>query len=354
MKILMIGAYPPPYGGWSRRLKVVQEALDRAGHTCMVLNTGENRWPPAKGIDGFRTRREFISKIWSYSREGFSFQLHTNGANLLDYAITWGCRLATWIWGNKLAVSFHGGPDQPYLLPSTFWLRMLARFTYTCPDHIVCDSELVRARLILAGAAPEKVSAISPFTGQYIATINPPVGELAQFLDQHTPIITSYAYVLSGVPNLEVYLQAIQTCQVKYPHLGSVLLGDGEVKKAWLALVGQDENPPGIIWQENLPAEQFLGLLEKSQVYLRNSPTDGVAASVLEALALGTPVVASRLPGRPPETYQYDLLDYDDLVEKLHQAIEAQVAKATGPREIPETVSTEVKLLEKILGQRRA
>jgi glycosyltransferase involved in cell wall biosynthesis len=67
----------------------------------------------------------------------------------------------------------------------------------------------------------------------------------------------------------------------------------------------------------NLTHDAFSSLLERCFAYIRTPACDGVAASVLESLALGVPVVASENHNRPPRVTTYHENDADDLCEKL-------------------------------------
>jgi glycosyltransferase involved in cell wall biosynthesis len=67
----------------------------------------------------------------------------------------------------------------------------------------------------------------------------------------------------------------------------------------------------------NLNHDEFLSLLSRCFVYLRTPECDGVAASVLESLALKIPVVASENGRRPAGVVAYRDADAVDMVEKL-------------------------------------
>jgi glycosyltransferase involved in cell wall biosynthesis len=72
----------------------------------------------------------------------------------------------------------------------------------------------------------------------------------------------------------------------------------------------------------NLNHDEFLSLLSRCFVYLRTPECDGVAASVLESLALKIPVVASENGRRPVGVVTYRDTDAADMVEKLSFARE--------------------------------
>jgi len=67
----------------------------------------------------------------------------------------------------------------------------------------------------------------------------------------------------------------------------------------------------------NLCHDSFSTLLERCFAYIRTPACDGVAASVLESLALGVPVVASENHNRPPQVTTYRETDANDLCDKL-------------------------------------
>ena len=67
----------------------------------------------------------------------------------------------------------------------------------------------------------------------------------------------------------------------------------------------------------NLTHDQFLTLLSRCFLCLRTPACDGVAASVLESLALGVPVVASENGRRPRGVVTYSDTDAAEMSEKL-------------------------------------
>jgi glycosyltransferase involved in cell wall biosynthesis len=67
----------------------------------------------------------------------------------------------------------------------------------------------------------------------------------------------------------------------------------------------------------NLPHAQFLTALARSDVFVRTHLRDGVCSSVMEALTLGIPVVASDDGIRPPSVVTYDPQVPGELEAKL-------------------------------------
>jgi hypothetical protein len=70
-----------------------------------------------------------------------------------------------------------------------------------------------------------------------------------------------------------------------------------------------------------LPIERALAVVEAADVFVRPTLADGDSLSVREAIALGRPVVASRVGVRPPGVVTYPADDPAALAELLFQTL---------------------------------
>ena len=102
-----------------------------------------------------------------------------------------------------------------------------------------------------------------------------------------------------------------------------------------------------ICFVDDLDHDAFLTALERSAMYLRTPITDGVASSVLEALALGVPVVACENGTRPSGVVTYPAEDPERLAGAVMHVLDERSGgtAALSTHEIPDTVSDEVRLL---------
>jgi glycosyltransferase involved in cell wall biosynthesis len=140
-----------------------------------------------------------------------------------------------------------------------------------------------------------------------------------RFLQQHPRVILSY---VSFRPEyrLEVLREGMQRYRAIDPEAGFVWLGfPGKEMPAAEEFVGTwpAEERATLLLLGNLNHDEFLSLLSRCFVYLRTPECDGVAASVLESLALKIPVVASENGRRPAGVVTYRDTDAADMVEKL-------------------------------------
>src|SRR5438552_15313484 len=83
-----------------------------------------------------------------------------------------------------------------------------------------------------------------------------------------------------------------------------------------------DDERQSLLLLGNLTHDEFLTLMSRSFACLRTPGCDGVAASVLESLTLGIPVVASENGRRPAGVITYDEMNADDMVAKLRYVAE--------------------------------
>jgi glycosyltransferase involved in cell wall biosynthesis len=93
--------------------------------------------------------------------------------------------------------------------------------------------------------------------------------------------------------------------------------------------------------------DQFMTLLSRSDVHLRTPVSDGVSSTVLEALSLKIPVVASDNGTRPASVVTYDARDPHDFADKLDRTLRNRDGVAAGiiPPVVSDTVEAEVNLI---------
>ena len=97
----------------------------------------------------------------------------------------------------------------------------------------------------------------------------------------------------------------------------------------------------------DLDRDTFLTTLQRSSIYLRTPITDGVASSVLESIALGTPVVASENGTRPEGVVTYHAEDAMEMANAVEDVVvrRADVVARMGRLNVADTLSQEVALL---------
>ncbi|HMK23395.1 MAG TPA: glycosyltransferase, partial [Terriglobales bacterium] len=180
---------------------------------------------------------------------------------------------------------------------------------------------------------PDKVHSIATFSPQYLEFTSTQLAQpIEAFLQAHPRVFLSY---VSFRPEyrLEVLREGMRRYREQDPGAGYIWLGFPPKEMPRAEAFVRDWPEPeraSLLLLGNLDHDQFLTLLCRSYVYLRTPACDGVAASVLESLALGTPVVASANGRRPAGVITYEDTDTVDMAAKMSFVREyyAQVKKS--------------------------
>jgi len=321
-RVLQIGNYPPPMCGWAIQLKLVTEELRRRGHVCEVLKINEGRQTKSPEYIDVQSGPDYLKKIVSYALRGYRLDVHVNGMSKKGYWLAMAAALTGRSLGRPALVTFHGGLSQDYFPRQDRSLAQRAFYAlFRLAGNIACDSEPIREAILQYGIRPEKVRSIATFSPQYLEFARVPLPQNVElFLQKHPRVFLSY---LSFRP--EYRLDVLREGMRRYRAIDS---GAGFI---WLGFPGKEmpaaeefvANWPAqeratLLLLGNLTHDEFLTLLSRCYLYLRTPACDGVAASVLESLALKIPVVASENGRRPKGVVGYMDTDPNDMVEKLN------------------------------------
>jgi glycosyltransferase involved in cell wall biosynthesis len=325
-KILIIGNYPPPMCGWAIQTKLAVDELRRRGYLCEVLKLNENRDLKDPAYIDVQSPWDYACKVIAHCLRGFSVNAHVNGMSLKGYAAAAGALTVARILNRSGMLTFHGGLSQRYFpRHDVWWIFHSYRTLFRLASAIACDSEEIRNAICGYGIEPQKVIAIEAFSDTY-TSFTPAVlsGEMEAFLGAHEPAIFCY---VSFRP--EYRLSDLRRCiaeyRLKYPRAGFVWIGfpDKEIASARAFLASWDaENRNAVLLLPNVEHDRFLTLMTRCLACLRTPACDGVAASVLEALALGIPVVASENGRRPASVITYADGDVRGMCAKLIEVTE--------------------------------
>ena len=321
VRILQIGNYPPPMCGWAIQLKLVTEELRRRGHVCEVLKINEGRQIKSAEYVDVQSGPDYLKKIFTYALRRYRLNVHVNGMSKKGYGLAMAAALTGRLVNRPALVTFHGGLSQDYFPRPDHSLAHQAFYAlFRLAGEVACDSAPIRDAILEYGIRPEKVACIATFSPQYLefdrVQLEPRIEE---FLRRHPRILLSY---VSFRPEyrLDVLREGMQRYRALDPEAGFVWLGfpgkemaaAEEFVRSWPA-----DEQASLLLLGNLTHDEFLSLLSRCFVYLRTPACDGVAASVLESLALKIPVVASANGRRPDGVVTYNDADAADMVAKL-------------------------------------
>lgn len=175
--------------------------------------------------------------------------------------------------------------------PARHWLN---RYKYASPRlHYVAVSQAVRQVLVASGVAAQRVETV--YSGIDLhrftkVTTAPPL------FPAGTRVIGTVGH-LAGQKGHQYLLEAMALLVRDEPHLGMVLVGDGALRPALEAQAAE----LGIMPHVRFTGFQrdVLPLMQGFDLFVFSSYFEGLGTAILDAMALGKPVVATHAGGIP-------------------------------------------------------
>ena len=351
--ILQITSYPPPRAGWGVRVQFLKKYLEQRGHRCVVLNIGSSRAIPSDEYETVLGGFDYVRKVWRFSRQGLVAHVHANGASPKGFALAIAAQLINLVSGRRSFLTFHAGIEQVYFpRPKYPWLLPVFWVLFKLPRAIICNSEEVKAKIVEYGVDPAKVVPIPAFSTQYLESTEGALPEqLEDFYRRFNHIVFSYTkWRRLFYP--EALIEGFARFAAQRPDAGLVLCGvaghtDPGISETVRKRIEELGIADRLLVVEDLPHEAFLQALGRSTVYLRTHISDGVCSSVMEALALGVPVVATENNNRPAGVIKYLAEDTEALARCLMDVVtrRSEIVAAMERPAVRDTLATEAQLL---------
>jgi len=319
MRVLLVGPYPPPYGGLAVQLCEWQRFLaQQAGYECVIMNIGEYRGARIPGCMSVSGYWDFVRKLYDFARRGYLVHLLTNGHNLKSWLCSLACALAGVRNHRRTVLVFGSGNAPDYVKNAGLLQGVLIRSVIRLGGRLVCRNEQMRQTLITYGADPEKVAIITGFLGLEVTGPEALPSRLQEIFATHSPVFGATAN-LDPEYGIPLMLQAVKELRKMFPRIGLVIIGPGEEAKG---RISGCEVPDHTYFTGPLSHAVVLAVMKRFTLFLRPTYFDGDSLSVREALALGVPVVASDTDFRPDGVITFRKGDLQDFLEKLRHAIE--------------------------------
>lgn len=339
-------------GSWSLRIDFIAGALRARGHQCLLLNIGASRKQHITKYINVGGPLDYLVQVFKLVRQGFTLHTHTNAKGIKGTLLAFSAQLVSLLMGRHNVLTFHAGLFQQYFpITGNLLLDWLMKLTFLTPRYIICNSEAIKKKIVedyeIDG---NKIFPIPAFCAAYMQTgAGALTGKQREFAQKHAPLLVTYVFFFHPEFMVDKMILAVERLKEHYPDLGLIIMGSMQYVDDYLPMIEQLGLNEHILIAGNLPRDEFLGVLKAGSLYLRTPMGDGVAASVLEALSIGTPVVASNNGTRPAGCVLYKSDDLEDMIEKIQYVLDnrlmvvSQIEKPEGD----DTVNEEVELLLK-------
>jgi len=352
-RVLEVTSYPPPRAGWGIRVEYLKKRLEREGHECVVLNTGTSRRIPSPEYETVMGAGDLVRKIWRFARRGYLVHAHTNGDSWKGLLLAIGTEIIALAGGRRPVLTFHAGAVQRYFpIRHAPWLAPLFWLAFLIPRQIICNNQAVKDRIVKYGVPASKIAVIPAFTREYLEYVEtPPPPELLEFFARYPQTLFSYLRMRPLFFPL-VLVDAMARITAERDDTGLVICGGMSHGEAALleqvqSRIAEHGLSDRVCFVEDLDHDAFLTALSKSAIYVRTPITDGVASSVLESLALGTPVVGCENGTRPAGVLTYPPEDAAQLARLVTDTLanRASVVAGLARFPLPDTLPAEVQIL---------
>ena len=209
-------------------------------------------------------------------------------------------------WGYDL----QQGHSQAVPLEAMAWLSGL--------DGLVVDSPVTRDLAIALGLGPERVVLIPWGVDLELFTPDGPAVSAAAHGFAHGSQVVLSLRTHNTIYRTSDVIEAFARAALADPALMLVLGGDGPLTPAHRARVDELGLAPRVRFIGRVDESELPALLRGADLYVTASETDGTSVTLLQAMACGVSVIASRNPGnatwvREGETGQ--LFDVGDVKE---------------------------------------
>ncbi|MBI5836742.1 MAG: glycosyltransferase family 4 protein [Candidatus Eisenbacteria bacterium] len=312
-RVGIVGPYPPPYGGISVGIQRLGRHLAANGVDFHIYSeTGAD--VPGERVTGFAGARRLLARLFS---AGPSHILHYQSP---DWRMR--CLVALWgmVTGRKSLISIHG-QSYDYSMRGGPLQRALIRFFLRRTSAVIACNPGIEARVRAEAGPAVMVRMIPAFLPPPLDEAGLPLpAELEAFLGAHSPVVlwVGWSRLLEGrdLYGLDHTLRLAGRLRKRFPGLGCVLWFSGVEDAAhwdrlWDEAGRADLRDSVFVGRGGLP--EIHPLFRRADVYVRPTVSDGDSVSVREALALGTPVVASDAAPRPGACVTYRTGDADAL-----------------------------------------
>ena len=301
MNVLIVsGIWPPDVGGPASHAPEVAEFLRGRGHAVEVATTADSapakepydvRWTSRRLPAGIRHLAGAALVRRSAARSDVVYSTGMLGRTAL------GCAVARKPFVAKLTQDpaferalrrgrFRGGPVEFQSSGATPLLRLARDVEVRRAAHVITPSAFL-AGLVRGWGVPEDRISVLP-------NPTPPLPPFPDRTPAGRPLL-AFAGRLTAPKALSVALEAVALV----PEVELVLAGDGDERRALEARARELGLDGRVRFLGSLPRDDVLALFRRADAVLLSSAWENFPHTLVEALAVGTPAIATAVGGVP-------------------------------------------------------
>jgi len=352
-RLAIISGYPPPYGGVTTHIMRLCGLLDETSLEYTVYNAISASEEPGRVVSIRRFRRLWI--LW-YALTGKESAVYLASQRIVVWLA--GAFMASWR-GKKVAIRLQNAKVADRVSRGGFHKAIIG-FAMRRLSAIVCVNNELAEAVKSIGVDPRKVHVFPGFLPPLQADRDP--GRVAKdvwdFCQGKSPVIAANGKVglwkgedLYGLDHLICLAERLKP---RFPNVGIVvcfwhhLPEDQPRLNQLISLAKENGLEQNILF--NTKSGLFVPVIEKADLFVRPTNTDGDANSIREALFFGIPVVASDVVKRPEGTIEFRTRNMEDFEQKVLAVLTTTSASPQKPlREEQENIKQRIDSYLKLL-----
>jgi len=317
MKVLLVGPYPPPHGGISVHVAQARRLLNSCGAECRVLNIDRTAGPSPE-YERVRHGFDLARIVLAHAAQRQIIHVHINGHNRKAWLLAAACAVAAFPAPARL-LTLHSGMAPAYVDSAHGIRRRLLRRICLLYSRIVCVNSLIRRSILSLGIPSSRACILPAFLPLSVVRQIVP-RELWEWMESHRPLLST-ALFFRPEYGFDLLVEAMSYLLSRYPSAGCVVMGSREGMDSERAGVERKGLASHFRFLGDINHDLCLGLMSRSDVYVRPTREDGDSISVREALHLGVPVVASDVGVRPSAALTFRAGNVPEMVARIEQAL---------------------------------
>ncbi len=327
MKVLIIGPYPPPYGGISVHIKRMKSYLERHQVRTLVYNEDNSYHLSSDGVIALKSYKLFLFKLPFIKSDIFHF--HTISKNI---------RMVLGFYsllGKKIVLTIHGESMQQQLSSSSPLKRKIFLCSLNRIHKIICVNPKTKDDLIDFGIPDNRICVLPAYINPI--ELNEDFGRIPQqvysFLEKPGFSICSNGFIkfhnnedLYGVDMLIDLIDRLTKNKIDVKLLFALLGSDSmtseernyyEKLKHRISDLGLNDK----IYIFEVVNTELYPLLKNCHIFIRPTNVDGYGVSIAEAIHYKLPSIASDVCKRPEGSIIFKSRDIDDLYSKTYNVL---------------------------------
>jgi len=317
--ILIIGGYPPPYGGVTVHIKRFHEyCQEKNTRLKIVTQFGTADHPDVISLRGNKLKKLFHLIRIVRSFNGKIIHVHSSRLNNL----LWGGWLIHWFGKSKIRVLTNHSGNFSIQTKKTLRNILTNRFIKMF-DYIICVNDNQQKMFSEKLNVPLYRLPVIP---SYIPMVNTSFCGSKEVQEFVKKVHSKVRYLIVTTGYLERYygydllIEAIKKIDM---NIGLLFIfyttSNKQYKKELLPKISSFSN----MWYlDNVRSDDMLYLIKKADILVRANSADTYGMVIGDAIKLGTPSIASDVCSRHPGTILFKTGDSADLIRKIVNTLE--------------------------------